>query len=330
MAFPTTNAAEELPAVNEILASVGQAPVTTLDQTNPDVAIAYDTLLNVSREIQSEGWTFNTEEWVKFNEIHEQSHTQFKRLKGETTADYENRINNIAMAEIADPKIFVPRLIDELEAFNKQYGGMGLKSDEELKDIVEGTFIELEGQTNEKVSNALFHKLHRWGTRYCTQFIFKPSTIFDPFAEKSNLAESLQKKLRFDTQRGFISPRKFDDQDFSEVFRETLGNNYVTYKVALDPIQSSISGKLEEGVNNLIVAAIRDPLSFERPSRKLIETGAIASKTGETINTAAEKIKILLKSIGDELVETGVISSRYRPNYFPRNWNREAIENNRP
>ena len=66
MAFPTTNATEELPAVNQILASVGQAPVTTLDQTNPDVAIAYDTLTSVSREVQAEGWTFNTENWVKF------------------------------------------------------------------------------------------------------------------------------------------------------------------------------------------------------------------------------------------------------------------------
>ena len=61
MPIPTTNATQELPAVNEILASVGQAPVTTLDQTNPDVAIAYDTLLRVSREVQAEGWTFNTE-----------------------------------------------------------------------------------------------------------------------------------------------------------------------------------------------------------------------------------------------------------------------------
>ncbi len=61
MPIPTTNAAKELPAVNEILASVGQAPVTTLDQTNPDVAIAYDTLLQVSREVQAEGWSFNTE-----------------------------------------------------------------------------------------------------------------------------------------------------------------------------------------------------------------------------------------------------------------------------
>ena len=65
MAFPTTNAAQELPAVNEILASVGQAPVTTLDQTNPDVAIAYDILINTSREVQAEGWSFNTEEYYE-------------------------------------------------------------------------------------------------------------------------------------------------------------------------------------------------------------------------------------------------------------------------
>ena len=61
MTIPTTNATQELPAVNQILASVGQAPVTTLDQTNPDVAIAYDTLLEVSKEVQAEGWTFNQE-----------------------------------------------------------------------------------------------------------------------------------------------------------------------------------------------------------------------------------------------------------------------------
>ena len=61
MPFPTTNAKQELPAINQILTSCGQAPVTTLDQTNPEVAIAYDTLLQVSREVQSEGWTFNRE-----------------------------------------------------------------------------------------------------------------------------------------------------------------------------------------------------------------------------------------------------------------------------
>jgi len=66
MPFPTTNATQELPAINQILSSCGQAPVTTLDQTNPDVAIAYDTLLQVSREVQAEGWTFNKEYHYEF------------------------------------------------------------------------------------------------------------------------------------------------------------------------------------------------------------------------------------------------------------------------
>tara|TARA_R100000781_G_scaffold34394_1_gene24762 strand:- start:1982 stop:2599 length:618 start_codon:yes stop_codon:yes gene_type:complete len=66
MAFPTTNATQELPAINQILASCGQAPVSSLDQTNPDVAIAYDTLMEVSREVQAEGWSFNTENHYEF------------------------------------------------------------------------------------------------------------------------------------------------------------------------------------------------------------------------------------------------------------------------
>ena len=64
MSFPTTNDSndQELRAVNQVLASIGQAPVTTLvDQTNPDVAIVSNTLDQVSREVQSEGWTFNKE-----------------------------------------------------------------------------------------------------------------------------------------------------------------------------------------------------------------------------------------------------------------------------
>jgi len=66
MPYPTTNAAQELPAVNQILAACGQAPVTSLDQTNPDVAIAYDTLIETSREVQSEGWSFNKEAHYEF------------------------------------------------------------------------------------------------------------------------------------------------------------------------------------------------------------------------------------------------------------------------
>jgi hypothetical protein len=61
MPAPTTYSTSQLDAVNEILGSVGQAPVTVLDQTNPEVAFAYTTLMEISREVQAEGWVFNRE-----------------------------------------------------------------------------------------------------------------------------------------------------------------------------------------------------------------------------------------------------------------------------
>jgi hypothetical protein len=67
MAFPNALVVTELAAVNQILGAVGQAPVTTLDQTNPEVSLAYDTLMEVNREIQAEGWSFNTETEYPFN-----------------------------------------------------------------------------------------------------------------------------------------------------------------------------------------------------------------------------------------------------------------------
>jgi hypothetical protein len=51
----------ELDAVNQILSSVGQAPVTTLDLQNPEVSIVLNTLREVNRQVQAEGWIFNTE-----------------------------------------------------------------------------------------------------------------------------------------------------------------------------------------------------------------------------------------------------------------------------
>tara|TARA_Y100000401_G_scaffold4374_1_gene3058 strand:- start:89 stop:712 length:624 start_codon:yes stop_codon:yes gene_type:complete len=61
MAIPTTPTSAQLAAVNEMLMSVGQSPVTQLEATNPDVALAFETLTQVSREVQAEGWTFNRE-----------------------------------------------------------------------------------------------------------------------------------------------------------------------------------------------------------------------------------------------------------------------------
>ena len=63
--MPATYAeSTELDAVNQILSSVGQAPVTTLDLQNPEVAIVLTTLREVNKQVQAEGWNFNVERGV--------------------------------------------------------------------------------------------------------------------------------------------------------------------------------------------------------------------------------------------------------------------------
>ena len=56
----------ELSAVNSILASIGQAPVASLDFTNPEISIIHEILREVNIDVQSEGWSFNTESKVKY------------------------------------------------------------------------------------------------------------------------------------------------------------------------------------------------------------------------------------------------------------------------
>lgn len=55
----------ELEAVNVLLTTIGEAPVNTLTGNQvTDVAIAKQVLNEVSREVQAQGWHFNTEQGV--------------------------------------------------------------------------------------------------------------------------------------------------------------------------------------------------------------------------------------------------------------------------
>ena len=62
MTFPTAFDSEtELSSVNSILGIIGQSPITSLDFTNPEIAFIYQLLGEASKDIQNEGWVFNTE-----------------------------------------------------------------------------------------------------------------------------------------------------------------------------------------------------------------------------------------------------------------------------
>lgn len=65
---PTTIDTEtNLSAVNSILGSIGQAPINTLDFTNPEISFIFNLLKESNVDIQNEGWVFNREEHVEFN-----------------------------------------------------------------------------------------------------------------------------------------------------------------------------------------------------------------------------------------------------------------------
>ncbi len=66
MTKPTTMT--ELEAVNVLLTTIGESPVSTLSGNQVvDVAIAQQVLLEVSREVQQMGWHFNTDTRVELS-----------------------------------------------------------------------------------------------------------------------------------------------------------------------------------------------------------------------------------------------------------------------
>ena len=75
MASTTIDTETELSAVNSILGSIGQAPISRLYQPdsdkelvfiNPEVSFIYNILMEVNTDVQNEGWVFNREQFVKY------------------------------------------------------------------------------------------------------------------------------------------------------------------------------------------------------------------------------------------------------------------------
>ena len=54
----------ELSAVNSILGSIGQSPVTQLNTENPEISFIYNIFKEAVIDIQNEGWVFNREDGI--------------------------------------------------------------------------------------------------------------------------------------------------------------------------------------------------------------------------------------------------------------------------
>ena len=62
----TIDTETELSAVNSILGSIGQSPITSLDFTNPEISFIFNLLKESNVDVQNEGWVYNREEHVEF------------------------------------------------------------------------------------------------------------------------------------------------------------------------------------------------------------------------------------------------------------------------
>ena len=103
-------ATTELQAVNIMLAAIGEAPINTLTGTLPvDAVTARSTLAEVNKNIQSEGWSFNTEIDV----------TQ--------TRDGSNHINLQNDILKIDPNIHQHPTIDAIQRGSKLYDRLNNK-----------------------------------------------------------------------------------------------------------------------------------------------------------------------------------------------------------
>ena len=67
MTTTTVDIDTELSAVNAILGSIGQSPVSGLDFANPEISFIYNLLKESNQDVQNEGWTFNIEYHIKEN-----------------------------------------------------------------------------------------------------------------------------------------------------------------------------------------------------------------------------------------------------------------------
>ena len=106
----TTAATTELESINIMLAAIGEAPVNSLTGTLPvDVKLAQSTLTETNKEVQSEGWSFNTEIDVTL------------------TRDTSNNVNLSTDVLRVDPNIHQHTSIDAIQRGLKLYDRLNNK-----------------------------------------------------------------------------------------------------------------------------------------------------------------------------------------------------------
>ena len=95
----TTASDTELSAVNSILGSIGQSPITSLTNPNPEIQLIQNILNETNKDIQNEGWHFNHEEHVEVTPSNNEIAADASVLRYDLHDDHLNRSKDLIVKD---------------------------------------------------------------------------------------------------------------------------------------------------------------------------------------------------------------------------------------
>ena len=184
----------ELDAVNVMLTSIGESPINTLGSGLQEAEIAEVVLDNVSRDVQSAGWHFNTE--IRYN-LARNSSNEITLPTNAIKVDKTNILREYDM--------------DVVERGRKLYDRIGNKYT--FDNDIEVNMVVL----------LPFEELPETARRYIT---LKSARVYQ---QRMIGSETLSRQLMMDEQQAFLALREAE----SEASDYNIFDNYDTYR-ALD------------------------------------------------------------------------------------------------
>ena len=202
---------------------------------------------------------------------------------------------------------------DQIELITQQFK-TGNTTKGELYDAVRQAIKENQGATGEKIRENIKLRVSRVLNGTTARTFGKPAGILDRYIKYSKTASMLQKKFRYDLGRSLRGERKLEARDFFETFGDIRGSRLIKIKEALEPFNLNLKGQALDDVKENIVNVLRGN----------------ANRTGqsEEVLKAADSIREVLEDIAVDLKGFGIIDDAVT-GYFPRMWNRQAVESNR-
>ena len=156
----------ELSAVNQVLGAIGQAPITALDFANPEISYIYQLLQECNRDVQSEGWSFNTETHVTERpDSNNQILITSNVLQADMSGDFSNRNVNVI---IKDGKLYDK--VQHTNEFTKEKGLLNNDGTIDLDYVYLLDFTDLPQPFKRLV-------IYRAATRAAAQLVSNPTLV---------------------------------------------------------------------------------------------------------------------------------------------------------